>query len=74
MLSLPPSVLIALIPFWYTVPSLGLVITCNGPALGAQAGETKIREVVMTRGSKPFRRATQTPFNNAYEAVDNIAT
>jgi len=46
----------------------------NGPALGAQAGETKIREVVMAGGFKQFRRATQTPFNIVYEAVDNIAT
>jgi SAM-dependent methyltransferase len=46
----------------------------NGPALGAQAGETKIREVVMAGGFKHFRRATQTPFNIVYEAVDNIAT
>ena len=41
----------------------------NGPALGAQAGEARIVEVVK-RGSgfKHFRRATQTPFNIIYEA------
>ena len=43
-------------------------MACNGPALGAQAGETKIREVVMAGGFKQFRRATQTPFNIVYEA------
>jgi SAM-dependent methyltransferase len=41
----------------------------NGPALGAQAGERKIRDVVMAGGFKQFRRATQTPFNIVYEAI-----
>jgi hypothetical protein len=40
----------------------------NGPALGAQAGETKIGEVVKAGGFKQFRRATQTQFNIIYEA------
>ncbi len=40
----------------------------NGPALGAQAGETKIGEVVKAGGFKHFGRATQTPFNIIYEA------
>jgi hypothetical protein len=44
-------------------------MACNGPALGAQAGEGKIREVVMAGGFKQFRRATQTPFNIVYEAI-----
>ena len=35
----------------------------NGPALGAQAGEARLREVVMKGGFTRFRRATQTPFN-----------
>lgn len=43
-------------------------MACNGPALGAQAGEAKIRDVVMAGGFKQFRRATQTPFNIVYEA------
>jgi SAM-dependent methyltransferase len=43
-------------------------MACNGPALGAQAGEAKIREVVMAGGFKQFRRATQSPFNIVYEA------
>ena len=42
-------------------------MACNGPALGAQAGETKIHEVVMAGGFKQFKRATQTPFNIVYE-------
>ncbi len=44
----------------------------NGPALGAQAGETKIGEVVKAGGFKHFRRATQTQFNIIYEARPNI--
>jgi hypothetical protein len=44
-------------------------MACDGPALGAQAGEGKIREVVMAGGFKQFRRATQTPFNIVYEAI-----
>ena len=40
----------------------------NGPALGAQAGEMKISEIVKTAGFSRFRRATQTPFNLVYEA------
>ena len=40
----------------------------NGPALGAQAGEARTKEVVMSAGFSNFRRATQTPFNLVYEA------
>src|SRR5262249_5222176 len=40
----------------------------NGPALGAQAGEAKLREVVMQAGFSKFRRAVQTPFNLVLEA------
>jgi SAM-dependent methyltransferase len=40
----------------------------NGPALGAQAGEKKISEIVEAAGFTIFRRATQTPFNIIYEA------
>jgi SAM-dependent methyltransferase len=39
----------------------------NGPALGAQAGEERIREVVTLAGFSKFRRATQTPFNLVFE-------
>ena len=40
----------------------------NGPALGAQAGEAWLRDVVMKGGLIRFRRATQTPFNLVLEA------
>jgi SAM-dependent methyltransferase len=39
----------------------------NGPALGAQAGEKKIKEIVEAVGFTRFRRAIQTPFNIVYE-------
>jgi SAM-dependent methyltransferase len=39
-----------------------------GLCLGAQAGETRIREVVKASGFSRFRRATETPFNIVYEA------
>ena len=39
-----------------------------GAALGAQAGENRIREVVTSGGFSHFRRATQTPFNLVFEA------
>ncbi len=39
-----------------------------GTALGAQAGENRLREVVQAGGFKQFRRATSTPFNLVLEA------
>jgi len=39
-----------------------------GAALGAQAGESKLREVVTKGGFTRFRRATETPFNLVLEA------
>ena len=39
-----------------------------GLALGAQAGEARIREVVESGGLTRFRRAAETPFNIVYEA------
>ena len=39
-----------------------------GAALGAQAGEARIRDVVTSGGFERFRRATQTPFNLVFEA------
>jgi 2-polyprenyl-3-methyl-5-hydroxy-6-metoxy-1,4-benzoquinol methylase len=39
-----------------------------GLALGAQAGEKRLREVVTSGGFSRFRRATQTPFNLIFEA------
>ena len=39
-----------------------------GACLGAQAGETRLRDVVTKGGFSRFRRATQTPFNLVLEA------
>jgi SAM-dependent methyltransferase len=39
-----------------------------GLALGAQAGEARIADVVGTAGFTRFRRAAETPFNLVYEA------
>jgi hypothetical protein len=39
-----------------------------GMALGAEAGEAKIREVVERGGFNHFRRATETTLNLIYEA------
>ena len=40
----------------------------GGPALGAQAGEARLRDVVTSAGFSRFARATQTPFNLILEA------
>ncbi len=39
-----------------------------GLALGAQAGEARMREVVLGGGFSEFRRASETPFNLVFEA------
>jgi SAM-dependent methyltransferase len=39
-----------------------------GLCLGAQAGESRIRDVVTAAGFNRFRRAAETPFNIVYEA------
>jgi 2-polyprenyl-3-methyl-5-hydroxy-6-metoxy-1,4-benzoquinol methylase len=39
-----------------------------GAALGAQAGEAKLREVITAGGFRTVRRATETPFNMVLEA------
>lgn len=39
-----------------------------GLCLGAQSGESNIRQVVTSAGFSHFRRATETPFNIVYEA------
>jgi SAM-dependent methyltransferase len=39
-----------------------------GLALGAQAGEARIRDVVTSAGFNRFRRVAETPFNIVYEA------
>jgi SAM-dependent methyltransferase len=43
-------------------------LSLGGPALGAQAGEAKLREMVVGGGWSAFRRATETPFNLVLEA------
>jgi hypothetical protein len=39
-----------------------------GAALGAQAGEAKLRSVITDGGFRRVRRATETPFNMILEA------
>jgi SAM-dependent methyltransferase len=39
-----------------------------GTALGAQAGEARLREIATKAGFTRFRRATETPFNLVFEA------
>jgi SAM-dependent methyltransferase len=39
-----------------------------GLALGAQAGEARLRDVIMQGGFTRFRRAAETPFNLVFEA------
>jgi len=39
-----------------------------GLALGAQAGEARIREIVLGAGFSSFRRIAETPFNMVFEA------
>lgn len=43
-------------------------LASNGPGLGAQAGEARLREIAKAAGFTRFRRATQTPFNLILEA------
>ena len=40
----------------------------NGPALGAQAGENRIKDVVMKSSFSHFKRVLETPLNIVYEA------
>jgi SAM-dependent methyltransferase len=40
----------------------------KGPALGAQAGESRLKEIAIKGGFTHFRRATETPFNMVLEA------
>jgi hypothetical protein len=41
-----------------------------GAALGAQAGEARLRDVATQAGFKQFRRAVSTPFNLIFEIRD----
>ena len=49
------------------VRRIGVLIPV-GAALGAQAGETKLREVIQNGGFSSVRRAAETPFNMILEA------
>ena len=40
----------------------------NGPALGAQAGENRIKNIAMKSGFSHFKRVLETPLNLVYEA------
>jgi len=40
----------------------------NGPALGAQAGQARLEEILRAAGFSNIRRATETPFNMILEA------
>jgi 2-polyprenyl-3-methyl-5-hydroxy-6-metoxy-1,4-benzoquinol methylase len=51
-----------------TMICVGVSLAQGGPALGAQAGEARIREVVTRGGFSRFRRAAETPFNIILEA------
>ena len=57
---------------YYSASSLICVpvsLAKQGPALGAQAGEKALREVIVDQGGfSRLRRATQTPFNMVLEA------
>jgi SAM-dependent methyltransferase len=46
----------------------GAVAQNGGTALGAQAGEARIRDVVQKGGFQHFRRAAETPLNVVFEA------
>ncbi len=43
-------------------------LASNGPALGAQAGENILKELIVSSGFSRFRRATHTSFNLILEA------
>ncbi|MDQ3836494.1 MAG: SAM-dependent methyltransferase, partial [Thermoproteota archaeon] len=51
-----------------TVACVPASLNENGPGVGAQAGEERIREMVTGAGFSKFRRAAQTPFNLVFEA------
>jgi SAM-dependent methyltransferase len=56
---------------FYAASSMACVpssLASNGPALGAQAGEAKIAQIVNAGGFRHFSRTAQTQFNLVYEA------
>ena len=42
-------------------------LSAHGPALGAQAGEARLKQIAESGGFRKFRRATETPFNLVLE-------
>ena len=57
---------------YYARSTMGCVPTSLsqevGAALGAQAGEKRLREVITAGGFRNIRRAAETPFNMILEA------
>jgi hypothetical protein len=57
---------------FYSVSTMVCVphsLSRRGPALGAQAGEARLRDVIVTKGGfSRLRRAFETPFNFVLEA------
>ena len=56
---------------YYTASTIVCVpnsLADKGIALGAQAGEKRIRDIALEAGFTKFRRASHTPFNIVYEA------
>jgi SAM-dependent methyltransferase len=57
---------------YYAASTVGCIATSLaqevGAALGAQAGEAKLREVITAGGFRNVRRAAETPFNMILEA------
>jgi 2-polyprenyl-3-methyl-5-hydroxy-6-metoxy-1,4-benzoquinol methylase len=57
---------------YYAASTVGCVATSLaqevGAALGAQAGEARLREVITAGGFRAVRRAAETPFNMILEA------
>jgi SAM-dependent methyltransferase len=56
----------------FSAASTVICVPCSlaehGPALGAQAGERRLRELLVEAGFSRVRRATETPFNLVLEA------
>ena len=56
---------------YYSVSSIVCVpasLSENGPAIGIQASEQRITEIIKSGGFSKLRRAIQTPFNLVFEA------
>ena len=51
-----------------TLISVPNSLAFNGPALGAQAGENRIKDVALKSGFSHFKKALETPLNLVYEA------